>query len=129
MRTLDRAFGWLLVVNGCVHAVGAWNANHANPSVLLWALTGSLAAVLIAAINLLRAERPHDRPLAWLGLAGSLAWLAVALSVGKLIGNVLDIRVVSNALNAVVLAAMSIRSLRSGSRVLRSGPDAPRPPR
>ncbi len=114
MRTLDRVFGWLLVVNGCVHAVGAWNANHAKPNILLWALTGSLAAFLVAAINLLRAERPHDRPIAWLGLAGSLAWLAVALSVGKLAGNFLDVRVVSNALNAAVLAAMSIRSLRVG---------------
>jgi predicted small integral membrane protein len=116
MKTLDRVFGWLLVVNGLLHALGAWNANHAKPDVLLWALTGSLAALLIAAINLLRAARPHDRPLAWLGLAGSLAWLAVALSVGKLVGNFLDARVVSNALNAAVLAALSIRSLNAGQR-------------
>lgn len=114
MKSLDRLFGWLLVVNGLFHALGAWNANHGKPGVLLWALTGSLAAFLIAAINLLRAERPHDRPLAWLSLAGSMAWLAVALIVGKLAGNFLDARVVSNALNAVVLAAMSIRSLRVG---------------
>jgi hypothetical protein len=115
MKTLDRTFGWLLVVNGLLHAVGAWNANHANPNGLLWALTGSLAAFLIAAHNLLRVERPHDRPLAWLSLAGSIAWLAVGLSVGKLVGNFLDARVVSNVLNAAVLAAMSIRSLRAGA--------------
>ena len=115
MKSLDRLFGWLLVVNGLLHALGAWNANHGKPGVLLWALTGSLAAFLIAAINLLRAERPHDRPLAWLSLAGSIAWLTVALSVGKLAGHFLDARVVSNALNAAVLAAMSIRSLRAGS--------------
>ena len=115
MKTLDRAFGWLLVVGGLLHAVGAWNANHAKPDVLLWALTGSLAAFLIAALNLLRVERPRDRPLAWLSLAGSIAWLAVALSVGKLAGNFLDVRVVSNVLNAAVLAAMSIRSLRAAT--------------
>ena len=114
MKTLDRVFGWLLVANGLVHALGAWDANHAKPDVLLWALTGSLAAFLIAAINLLRAGRPHDRPVAWLGLAGSLAWLAVALCVGKLVGNFLDARVVSNAVNAAVLTAMSIRSLGIG---------------
>ena len=114
MKSLDRLFGWLLVVGGLLHALGAWNANHGKPDVLLWALTGSLAAFLIAAINLLRAERPHDRPVAWLSLAGSIAWLTVALSVGKLAGNFLDARVVSNALNAAVLAAMSIRSLRVG---------------
>ncbi|MDE3155037.1 MAG: hypothetical protein KGN76_08030 [Acidobacteriota bacterium] len=114
MKILDRTFGWLLVAGGCLHAIGAWYANHARPDVLLWALTGSLAAFLIAAINLLRVDRPHDRPLAWLALAGALAWLAVALSVGKLAGNFLDVRVVSNALNAVVLAAMSVRSLSAG---------------
>ena len=112
MKSLDRSFGWLLVVNGLVHALGAWNANHGKPDILLWALTGSLAALLIAAMNLLRAERPHDRPLAWVSLAGCIAWLTVALTVGKLVGNFLDVRVVSNALNAAVLAAMSIRSLR-----------------
>lgn len=114
MKNLDRSFGWLLVVNGLVHALGAWNANHGRPNVLLWALTGSLAAFLIAATNLLRAERPHDRPLAWLSLAGSIAWLTVAVSVGKLVDNFLDARVLSNALNAAVLAALSIRSLRLG---------------
>lgn len=117
MKSLDRLFGWLLVVNGLVHAFGAWNANHGKPDVLLWALTASLAAFLIAATNLLRAERPHDRPLAWLSLAGALAWLTVALSVGKLVGNFLDVRVVANALNALVLVAMSIRSLTVGSPV------------
>ena len=115
MKTLDRAFGWLLVVGGLLHAVGAWNANHAKPGVLLWALTGSLSAFLIAALNLLRVERPHDRPLAWLSLAGSLAWLAVALSVGELAGNFVDPRVVANVINAGVLAVMSIRSLRAGT--------------
>ena len=115
MKTVDRIFGWLLVVGGILHAVGAWNAFHARPDVLLWALTGSLAAFLIAALNLLRVDRPHDRPLAWLSLAGSLAWLAVAFTVGKLAGNFLDARVVSNALIVAVLAAMSIRSLRAAT--------------
>ena len=115
MKTVDRAFGWLLVLNGLLHAVGAWNANHTRPDVLLWALTGSLAAFLIAAVNLLRVDRPHDRPLAWLSLAGSLAWLVVALRVGQLVGNFLDARVVSNVLNAAVLGAMSLRSMHAGT--------------
>lgn len=124
MKYLDRLFGWLLVVNGLLHALGAWNANHGRPGVLLWALTGSAAALLIAAINLLRAERPHDRPLAWLSLAGSIVWLTVALSVGKLAGNFLDARVISNALNAAVLAALSIRSLRVGHLARAGSPPA-----
>lgn len=117
MKTLDRIFGWLLVVNGLLHAVGAWSANRATPSALLWPLTGSLAVFLIAAINLVRAERPGDGPIAWISLAGSLAWLIVALCVGALVGNFLDVRVISNAVNAVVLGGMSIRSLRASAIV------------
>lgn len=82
---------------------------------MLWALTGCLAAFLIAAVNLLRVDRPHDRPLAWLSLAGSLAWLVVALRVGQLVGNFLDARAVSNVLNAAVLGAMSMRSMHAGT--------------
>ena len=113
MKTVDRVFGWLLVVGGLLHGAGAWNAFHAQPNVLLWALTGSLSAFLIAGINLLRVERPHDRALAWISLGGALAWLAVAIDVGVLVGNFLDARVVGNVLIALVLAAMCIRSLRS----------------
>lgn len=58
--------------------------------------------------------RATDRPLAWVCLAGCLAWIAVAVGFGAVIGNVFDPRAVMHALNAAVLAAMSIRSLMKG---------------
>jgi hypothetical protein len=61
---VDRIFGWLLVVGGLLHAAGSWRAFHSDPPQLLWALSGSLAALLVAALNLLRVARPNDRPLA-----------------------------------------------------------------
>ncbi len=111
MKTLDRVFGWLLVVGGLLHAFGSWTAYHTAPAQLLWAWSGSLAALLLATLNLLRAGRPDDRPLAWVSLAGCLAWIVVAVSFGKVIGNVLDPRAVIHALNAAALAAMSVRTL------------------
>jgi hypothetical protein len=108
---LDRIFGWLLVVGGLLHAVGSWRAFHSDPPQLVWALSGSLAALLVAALNLLRVERPNDRPLAWVSFAASLAWVAVAVSFGAAIGHLADPRAVIHAVNAGVLAGLSLRTL------------------
>jgi hypothetical protein len=111
MKTVDRVFGWLLVVGGLMHGGGSWVAYHGEPRVLVWAWSGSLAALLLAALNLLRVGRPADRPLALVCLFGSLAWIAVALGFGYTIGNLLDPRAVIHAVNAAVLAGFSARSL------------------
>src|SRR6516164_2810609 len=106
VTVLDRIFGWLLVAGGLLHAVGSWQAFHNDPSRLLWALSGSLAALLVAALNLLRAGRPSDRPLAWVSFAASMAWVAVAVGFGAVIGHLTDPRAVIHAVNAAVLAAL-----------------------
>jgi len=108
---LDRIFGWLLVVGGLLHAGGSWHAFHNDPPQLLWALSGSLAALLVAALNLLRVGRPTDRPLAWVSFAASVAWVAVAVGFGAAIGHLADPRAVIHAVNAAVLAGLSLRTL------------------
>jgi hypothetical protein len=111
VTVLDRTFGWLLVVGALLHAGGSWHAFHDDPPRLLWALSGSLAALLVAALNLLRVGRPTDRPLAWVSLAASLAWVAVAVGFGAVIGRLGDPRAMIHAVNAAVLAALSLRTL------------------
>jgi hypothetical protein len=111
MRTLDLVFGWLLVIGGVLHAIGSWAGYMTAPETLLWALAGSIAALLVAALNLLRVGRPDDRPLALVSLAGAIAWMAVALGFGAVIGNVLDPRALIHVLNALVLAGMSLRTV------------------
>jgi len=64
----------------------------------------------VAALNLLRVGRPHDRPLAWVCLGGCLGHIAIALGYGAISGNVLDVRVLINALAAAVLAVFSLRT-------------------
>jgi hypothetical protein len=110
VKTIDRVFGWLLVVGGLLHAVGSWAGFKNKPEILVWALCGSLAALLLAAMNLLRVNRPQDRGLAWVCFWGCLAWILVALGFGASIGNMLDPRAVIHAVNAAVLAGMSLRS-------------------
>jgi hypothetical protein len=115
---LDRTFAWLLVVGGLLHAGGSWRLFHNDPSQLLWALSGSLAALLVAALNLLRVGRPNDRPLAWVSFCASLAWFAVAMGFGAVIGNFADPRVVIHAVNAAALAGLSLRTLTRARRGL-----------
>jgi hypothetical protein len=115
METVDRAFGWLLVVGGLLHAGGSWSGYKGAPETLVWALSGSLAALLLAALNLLRVGRPEDRVLAWVCAGGSIAWVAVALCFGAAIGNVLDPRALIHAVNAAGLAGFSIRTALSVS--------------
>ncbi len=110
MRTVDRVFGWLLVVGGLLHTVGSVVALANKPDVLVWALSGSLAALLVASLNLMRVNRPNDRTLAWVCAAGSAAWVLVALAFGLSIGNALDPRALFHAVSAAILAGFSVRT-------------------
>ncbi len=117
MRNVDRAFGWLLVLGGLLHSVGSVTVLANKPDVLVWALSGSLAALLLASLNLMRVNRPNDRTLALVCTAGSIAWIFIAIGFGASIGNVLDPRALIHAINAAVLAAFSLRTaLRDSGR-------------
>ena len=117
MRTIDRTFGWLLVVGGLLHTIGSVMALPNRPDVLVWALAGSLAALLLASLNLMRVNRPGDRTLALVCTAGSIAWVFIAVGFGVSIGNALDPRALIHAINAAVLAGFSVQSaMHAGGR-------------
>src|SRR5262249_50799614 len=110
MKIADRILGWLLVLGALLHAGGSIVAARNNPQLLVWALSGSLAALLVAAMNLLRVNRPQDRALAALCFFGSLGWAAGAIGFGGSIGNVFDPRAMYHAIDALALAVMSVRT-------------------
>jgi len=114
MNTVDRVFGWLLVLGAILHSVGSVVALRSNPGVLVWALSGSLAALLVASLNLMRVNRPDDRTLAWVSAGGSIAWTLVAIGFGASIGNILDPRATYHAIAGIVLAAFSVRTAVRG---------------
>ena len=109
MKLIDRIFGWLLVASALLHAWGSWMGYATQPETLLWSLSGSLAALLVAALNLLRVNRSQDRGLAWVCVAGSVAWAVVAIAFGRLMGSVLDPRALIHAVIALALAGFSLR--------------------
>jgi hypothetical protein len=109
MRTVDRILAWILVLGGVLHGVGSSLGYKHEPLTLLWALSASLFNLETAAINLLRARRPSDRPLAWIAFAGSLALAASAFTFGALNGNVFDLRALVNGFVALALAGFSLK--------------------
>jgi hypothetical protein len=110
-RIIDRIFGVLLLVGAGLHVAGALRTYAIGSEALVWSLSGTLAAGLVAALNLVRAGRPHDHTLAWITLVGSLAWAGVAIAFGAAIGNLFDPRVLWHAITALVLAGFSLRTL------------------
>lgn len=111
MKTVDRIFGWLLVVSSLLHGIGSIAALlHTNLDMLVWAESGMLAGLMAAAVNLLRAGRPHDRALALVSAGGCIGWLIVAVWFGIRIGNVFDPRPLIHCLVAFVLLAFSLRT-------------------
>jgi hypothetical protein len=93
-----------------VHGAGSYIAYWDEPITLLWALSASMLWLLIAVINLLRAGRPTDRPLAWIAFASSLAMAISAFTFGVLIGNVFDARALINGFVALGLASFSVKT-------------------
>lgn len=113
MKTADYAFGWLLVVASLMHGAGSVLAYRHKPELLLWAEAATLAGLLLAAINLLRAGRPGDRVLAWVSCAGCVGWILVAVSFGRLAGSLFDPRALSHEAITLVLLVFSFRTTRS----------------
>jgi hypothetical protein len=110
IKIADRIMGALLLIGGVLHGFGSYQAYANAPSILVWALSGSLAALLLAGINLLRVDRPADHALAWVSFAGCLAWIAIAAAFGLTLGNPLDPRVLYHVIVTLALAALSLRS-------------------
>lgn len=110
MKIVDRIFGWILALGCLGHATGSFLAYRHSPELLLWSESATLAGMLLAALNLLRAGRPDDRVLGWVSFAGCLGWLVFVIAFGKLIGNYLDFRFLIQGIVTLALAAFSLRT-------------------
>lgn len=112
MKVLDRVFGCLLFLGGIGHGLGSYKFYFGKDSMaLLWALAASFAVFLLAAVNLLRTGRTGDRALGWISLAGCIVWIGFVLCFGRLIGNMLDFRVLVNLIITIALTVFSLRGL------------------
>jgi len=110
MKIVDRVCAWILVLGGQLHGVGSYLGYKHEPMTMFWALNGTELALLVAAVNLLRVERPGDRSLALIALVSSLAWAIGAGVFAVLLGNLLDPRPIVQGLTALALAAFSLKA-------------------
>ncbi len=115
LNVIDRAFGILLILAACGHSVGTILWTPYMSGLFVWSLGSSLAAFVLAALHLVRAGRPADRPLASIAGVGTACWIAVALGFGISIGNLVDPRVMTHVLISCVLVGFSIRTLALGA--------------
>jgi len=115
-RRMDRAFGVLLLLGAAGHTVGTLRHLRGTDA-FLWSLGSSLAAALLAVLNLLRSGRPGDRALAMVCAIGTACWGLVVLGFGVSIGNLLDPRVGMHLLASAGLVLFSVRAIveRGGS--------------
>ena len=111
---LDRFFSALLALGAAGHTAGTLAFYQWPSEIFVWSLGASLAGFMLAAINLLRVNRPTDRALAWICVAGSVSWLAIVIAFGVVIGQLLDPRVLMHGVAAAGLIAMSVRTLANG---------------
>jgi hypothetical protein len=107
-KYVDRSFGVLLLVGSALHSYGSISFYKIGSPELVWALSGSLAGGLTAAINLVRSGRPDDIAISWVSSIAAICWFAVAIGFGLAIGNVFDPRAIWHATCALVLAVFSL---------------------
>ncbi len=112
MKTIDRIFGWLLVLGSCGHTIGTLMWTQPMSGIFIWSLGSSLAAALLGALNIVRAGRPDDKTLAMITAVGTACWALLAFAFGKSIGNVVDPRAMFHLLVAMILVIFSLVTLR-----------------
>jgi hypothetical protein len=110
LKIADRICGWILLLGAVGHSMGSLQAYGHRPELLLWAECATLMLLLLGALNLLRVGRPGDHALAWVSFAGCIGWLIAVMAFGKLIGNYLDFRFLTQGIVTLALAGFSLRT-------------------
>jgi hypothetical protein len=111
VKTLDRIFGYLLVLAAAGHTGGTFMWTQWMSGIFIWSLGSALAAALLGVLNIVRAGRPDDKTLAVITLIGTGGWALVALAFGVSIGNVFDPRPLMHVMVSIVLVIFSARTI------------------
>jgi hypothetical protein len=105
---IDVVLGILLLLGAAAHACGSFAVHPTGSEILVWSLSGSALAGLLAILNLVRTARPQDRTLAWICAGGCLLWAFVGIGFGLAIDRLLDPRVVFHVVVGAALVDCSI---------------------
>lgn len=111
MKIVDRIFGVLLILGTCGHIAGTLMLAPAMSGIWIWSLGAGLCGLVLGPLHLVRAGRPHDRPVALIATLGTAGWFFVALAFGVSIHHVLDPRPFGHMIISAALVAFGIRTL------------------
>ena len=81
MKTTDRVFAWILLLLGCVHCAATFVAFKTLTLEAIWFVTGGLAMIFGALLNLVRIARPDDKLPARASALANLLLFAVFVAV------------------------------------------------
>jgi len=112
MKKLDQLFGVLLILGSCGHTAGTLLWLPAMSGIWIWSLGAALAGLVLGALNLVRAVRPEDKPIAVIAVVGTALWALIAFAFGKSINNIFDPRPLIHCIVSIVLVIFGIRTLR-----------------
>lgn len=112
LKRFDQAFAVFLLIGAAGHTAGTFLLVPSMSDLWVWSLGAALAAMLLGALNLMRAARPRDTTLALVTTSGTALWALIALLFGKSIENVWDPRVVMHFVTSVVLVCFGVNTLR-----------------
>src|SRR5262249_2634004 len=110
LRLVDRIAGWLLLIGALLHGYGSYRAYPSLSSNLVWALSGSVAALHSGRHQSLAGQSP-GRSAAGLDLFGRLpamGWRRVAFAAT--LPNPVDPRPLYHLIVTMVLVVFSLRT-------------------
>lgn len=115
MRRLELVLAGLLALGAVGHMIGTFTGYPWGSEVFVWSLAAVCYVFLIVFLQVLRINRPHDRPVMIAATLATAAWAALALGFGAAIGNVLDFRALIHAgVSAALVVTALLACRRSG---------------
>ena len=81
MKKLDSIFAWILLLLGCIHCAAAFVAYKSVTLEAVWFITGGLAMIFGALLNMVRIARPGDRLPTGLSMLANILLFAVFVIV------------------------------------------------
>ena len=81
MKATDRVFAWVLLLLGCIHCAGTFVVFKTLSLEAIWFITGGLAMIFGALLNLVRVARPDDKLPARASALANLLLFAVFVAV------------------------------------------------
>lgn len=120
MKRLEFVLVGLLALGATGHLIGTLTGYQWGTEVFVWSLTAVCYVFLIVFLQLLRINRPDDRPVVIAATAATAAWMVLALGFGDAIGNILDFRALMHAGVSAALLATTFLARREPAPLQRA---------